>query len=211
MIMYNVKEVVASEEELRSILGNPSELVKNKVIHHLDHHCRHFISKSPLLFMATSNVEGMCDVSPRGDLPGFVLVLDEKHLVIPERPGNRRMDSLKNILSDSRIGLIFTIPGLEETLRVNGRACITRGEKLLIQMESHGRTPLVGIVVEVEECYVHCAKAFKRSQLWNPESWIEKEILPDVAQMLSDHAKLPGMNTEKVSEALNESYTKRLY
>jgi uncharacterized protein len=202
---------IKSEEELRAILGYPSELVKNKAIDALDEHCRQFISKSPLLIMATSDAEGLCDVSPRGDLPGFVLVLDDKHLVIPERPGNRRMDSLRNILSNPNAGLIFLIPGLEETLRVNGQAYIVRDEDLLVRMESHGRTPLVGIVIEVEECYMHCAKSLKRSSLWNPDSWIAKAELPNVAQMISDHAKLPGMNAEKVKASLQDSYTNRMY
>jgi uncharacterized protein len=204
-------ETIQTEEELRAILGYPGELVKNKVINILDGHCRQFISQSPLLMIATSDHEGRCDVSPRGDAPGFVLVLDDRHLVIPERPGNRRMDSLRNLLSNPRAGLIFMIPGLEETLRVNGRAYIVKDEKLLQQMESHGRNPLVGIVIEVEECYSHCAKAFKRSSLWNPESWMSKEKLPNIAQMIADHVKLPGMSAEKVAESLNESYTKRLY
>lgn len=204
-------ERIETEEELRTLLGYPGELVRNKVIPILDEHCRRFIAKSPLLMMATSDHEGHCDVSPRGDAPGFVLVLDDRHLVIPERPGNRRMDSFRNLLSNPHAGLIFMIPGLEETLRVNGRAYIIRDEKLLQQMDSHGRTPLVGIVVEVEECYTHCAKAFKRSSLWNPESWMAKESLPNIAQMIADHVKLPGMSAEKVEASLNESYTKRLY
>ncbi|WP_438498143.1 pyridoxamine 5'-phosphate oxidase family protein [Paenibacillus sp. IHBB 3054] len=208
--MHDFK-TIKSEEELRAILGYPSELVKNKAIDALDEHCRQFISKSPLLIMATSDGEGLCDVSPRGDLPGFVLVLDDKHLVIPERPGNRRMDSLRNILSNPNAGLIFLIPGLEETLRVNGHAYIVRDEDLLVRMESHGRTPLVGIVIEVEECYMHCAKSLKRSSLWNPDSWIAKAELPNVAQMISDHAKLPGMNAEKVKASLQDSYTNRMY
>ncbi|WP_379140026.1 pyridoxamine 5'-phosphate oxidase family protein [Paenibacillus sp. sgz500992] len=202
---------IKSEEELRAMLGYPSELVKNKAIDALDEHCRQFIAKSPLLIMATSDAEGLCDVSPRGDAPGFVLVLDDKHLVIPERPGNRRMDSLRNILSNPNAGLIFLIPGLEETLRVNGHAYIVRDEDLLVRMESHGRTPLVGIVIEVEECYMHCAKSLKRSSLWNPDSWIVKAELPNVAQVISDHAKLPGMNAEKVKASLQDSYTNRMY
>ncbi|WP_342435651.1 pyridoxamine 5'-phosphate oxidase family protein [Paenibacillus sp. FSL L8-0436] len=202
---------IKSEEELRAMLGYPSELVKNKAIDALDEHCRQFIAKSPLLIMATSDAEGLCDVSPRGDAPGFVLVLDDKHLVIPERPGNRRMDSLRNILSNPNAGLIFLIPGLEETLRVNGHAYIVRDEELLVRMESHGRMPLVGIVIEVEECYMHCAKSLKRSSLWNPDSWIAKAELPNVAQMISDHAKLPGMNAEKVKASLQDSYTNRMY
>lgn len=129
---------IKSEEELRAILGYPSELVKNKAIDALDEHCRQFIAKSPLLIMATSDAEGLCDVSPRGDAPGFVLVLDDNHLVIPERPGNRRMDSLRNILSNPNAGLIFLIPGLEETLRVNGRAYIVRDEELLVEWNLMG-------------------------------------------------------------------------
>src|SRR5579875_182621 len=126
-------------------MGHPSELVRHKVIDHLDEHCRNFISLSPYALISTANAHGECDVSPRGDAPGFVLVIDEKHLVIPERPGNRRMDSLPNILSNPHVGLIFLIPGLEETLRVNGEACVLRDDSVLSQMEVNGRRPLVGI------------------------------------------------------------------
>ncbi|MCI1693451.1 pyridoxamine 5'-phosphate oxidase family protein [Aneurinibacillus aneurinilyticus] len=202
------RETVSTEEELRSIIGYPSELVQKKAITSLDEHCRNFISKSPFLVMSTSDNQGMCDVSPRGDSPGFVLVLNEKHLVIPERPGNRRIDSMRNILSNPRVGLIFIIPGLEETLRVNGHACLVRDENLLNQMKANGRSPLIGIGIEVNECYVHCAKAFKRSELWNQNSWLDKEKLPNASKMLADHAK---MATETVVEVLKESYTKRLY
>ncbi|RNB92025.1 pyridoxamine 5'-phosphate oxidase family protein [Brevibacillus fluminis] len=202
------KETVSTEEELRSMLGYPSELVQNKVIHYLDEHCRDFIAKSPFLAISTSDHQGLCDVSPRGDSPGFVLVLDDKHLVIPERPGNRRIDSMKNILSNPNIGLIFIIPGLEETLRINGRACLVRDEELLAQMEAGGRTPMIGIGVEVQECYVHCAKAFKRSKLWDHDSWLEKDKLPRASRILADHAK---MAPEAIEEVLKESYTKRLY
>lgn len=118
---------------------------------------------------------------------------------------------MRNMLSNPQTGLIFIIPGLEETLRINGRAYLVKDPDLLEQMQVRGRRPLLGIGVEVEECYVHCAKAFKRSKFWNQESWPRKEDLPSAAQMLADHAKLPGMTTEKVSEGLNESYTKRLY
>jgi len=211
MVLYAGKDIVSSEEELRSILGSPSELVKNKVIHFLDDHCRDFISKSPLLLLSTSDRSGACDVSPRGDAPGFVHILDEKHLVIPERPGNRRVDSLRNILSNPNAGLFFIIPGLEETLRINGHAIIFRDQDILKNMEANGKIPLLGICVTVQECFAHCAKAFKRSQLWNPASWTDKADLPNIARMLADHAKLPGMNTEKVKELLEESYTKRLY
>ncbi|MBY0009743.1 pyridoxamine 5'-phosphate oxidase family protein [Paenibacillus typhae] len=202
---------IGTEAELRELLGFPGELVQHKVIGIIDEHCRRFIAQSPILMLATSDQEGHADVSPRGDAPGFVLVLDEHRLVIPERPGNRRMDSLINLLSNPRAGLIFMIPGLEETLRVNGRATVIRDEQLLRRMEAHGRTPLVGIMIEVEECYTHCAKAFKRSSLWNPESWPAKDSLPNIPEMIADHVKLPGIGAEQVKTSLNESYTKRLY
>lgn len=133
------KEILTSEDEIRDLLGYPSELVKKKVIKYLDIHCRNFISLSPLLFLATSDEQGFCDVSPRGDAPGSVIVIDEKHLVIPERPGNRRIDSLRNILSNSRVGIIFIIPGLEETLRINGQAFVIKDEKILDLMKAKGK------------------------------------------------------------------------
>lgn len=205
------ENIISSEDELRTLLGYPSELVQNKVIYHLDEHCLEFISKSPFLLMATSDNNGMCDVTPRGDSPGFVMVLNETHIVIPERPGNRKMDSLRNILSNPKVGLIFIIPGLEETLRINGHAYIIRDEGLLKQMEANGKMPIVSIGVSVEECFVHCAKAFKRSNLWNPDTWMQKDVLPNIAKMIADHTKLPGMDAEKIAKALQDSYTNRLY
>lgn len=206
-----LQDVVTSTEELQEWLGTPSQLAAHKVIDHLDAHVRNFLSMSPFLTMSTADADGHCDVSPRGDAPGFVLVLDEKRLVIPERPGNKRIDSIRNILSNPRVGLLFLIPGLEETLRINGKAAVVRDAELLAKMAVNGRSPLLGIVVEVEECFIHCAKALKRSGLWKPETWQEREHLPNPARMIADHVKLPGVTTEKVAGMLEESYTKRLY
>jgi uncharacterized protein len=205
------KEVVSSEEELRSIIGYPSELAKRKVISYIDHHCRDFISRSPFVVISTADSSGFCDASPRGDMPGFVHVLDEKRLVIPERPGNRRIDSLRNILSNPRIGLLFFIPGLGETLRVNGKAFLVKDEDLLERMVVQEKKPLLGIGVEVEECFIHCAKAFKRSRLWEVESWEPNETLPSAAKIYADHAKLPDMTEEDIAKRLQEGYKKRLY
>jgi uncharacterized protein len=202
---------VESEDELRQLMGHPSELVRHKVINHLDAHCRHFIELSPYLLISTADADGECDASPRGDVPGFVKVIDERRLVIPERPGNRRMDSLRNILDNPHVGLIFLIPGLEETLRINGSAYITRDNDLLSDMDINGRIPLVGIGVEVTECYIHCAKSIKRSRLWQTDSWPNPDRLPNPAKILADHARLPGLTADKVAESLSESYTKRLY
>jgi PPOX class probable FMN-dependent enzyme len=204
-------EIITTEDELRAIVGHPGELVRNKVISYLDPHCRHFIAASPFLVMATSHKDGCCDASPRGDAPGFVRVIDDQHLVIPERPGNRRLDSMRNILANPNVGLIFMIPDLEETLRVNGKAFITTDKELLQGMVVNDRVPVLGIGVRVEECYIHCAKAFKRSGLWDPSSWLPQNRLPSAAQILADHVELPEYTVGKIVEALNESYTKRLY
>lgn len=205
------RDVIATEEELRQMLPSPSKLAANKVISHLDDHCRDFIARSPFLTMSTADGAGHCDVSPRGDAPGFVLVLDDKHLVIPERIGNNRVDSIRNILSNPQIGLLFLIPGLGETLRINGSACVVRDPELLARMAAQGKSPHLAIGVEVEECFIHCAKAFKRSQLWQPDSWGDPANLPNVSQILVDHVKLPNLTAADVSASLQESYSKRLY
>ncbi|RNF39454.1 pyridoxamine 5'-phosphate oxidase family protein [Planococcus salinus] len=202
---------VETVEELREITGKPSELVNNKVITYLDEHCRDFITKSPFLTISTADESGFCDVSPRGDTAGFVYVKNEKQLIIPERPGNKRMDSMRNILSNPNIGLLFLIPGLGETLRINGKASVIRDEELLEKMAVNGKRPLLGIGVDVEECFIHCAKAFRRSGLWNPETWTEKEELPKGAKILAAHAKLPNVDEEAVGKLLEKSYREKLY
>jgi uncharacterized protein len=205
------KELIHSEEELRTLIGFPSELVERKMITYLDHNCEEYISKSPFLVISSSDQSGNCDVSPRGDMAGFVKVLNEKYLIIPERPGNKRIDTMRNILANPNVGLLFMIPGLGETLRVNGKACLVRDNELLEQMEVKGRKPLLGIGVEVEECFIHCAKAFKRSGVWDPSSWLDEKSLPSAAKILFEHADLPGSSTESIEVRLRESYTKRLY
>ncbi|MDR9854790.1 pyridoxamine 5'-phosphate oxidase family protein [Paenibacillus sp. VCA1] len=209
--MKKFQQIIRSEEELEQLAGKPRELVNQKVITSLDHHCRHFISLSPLVFVATSGADGTCDCSPRGDAPGFAYILDDHHLILPERPGNRRYDSLRNLLENPRVGLIFVIPGLEETLRINGKACIIRDPDLMERMAAQGKIPAVGIAVEVEECYIHCAKAFKRSRLWQPEHWPEAASLPDPAAIIATHAGKLRLTVDEVRASLAESYEKRLY
>lgn len=204
-------DTIETEEKLRSIIGFPSELVNNKVITYIDDHCSDFIAKSPFLVISSTDEFGYCDVSPRGDKPGFVLVLSEKLLIIPERPGNKRLDSMRNILLNPRIGLLFFIPGLGETLRINGKATLVKDDELLDKMAVKGKKPLLGIGVEVEECFIHCAKAFMRSGLWEPNSWGNKETLPSASKILFEHAKLANTSIDTIKEILEESYTKRLY
>lgn len=205
------KRQINTEQELRDLLGYPSELVMNKAIQKLDEHCRRFIAKSPFLCMSTSDASGACDVSPRGDTAGFVHILDDQHLVIPERPGNRRLDSIRNILANPYIGIIFMIPGLEETLRINGKACIVQDDDLLEQMKARGKKPMLGIGVQVEECYIHCAKAFKRSALWEPSSWLTSEERPHIPSILASHANMKGITSKEVELSLKDTYENRLY
>lgn len=212
--MNTFKNIIATKEEFalfREEIGQPSARAAGKVISFIDEHCIDFISKSPFLTMSTSNASGKCDVSPRGDAPGFVTVLDEQHLFIPERPGNRRMDTAHNLIENPNIGLLFLIPGLGETLRINGKAYICRDPELLEMSIANGRTPLFGILVEAEECFIHCAKALIRSGLWKGESWPAKESLPSAPAMLAAHTNLPNQTAEQVEKDLQESYKNRLY
>jgi uncharacterized protein len=209
--MKNFKECIESQEELRDMLGSPSLRGQNKVISKLDEHCREFIGKSPFLVLATSDADGNCDSSPRGDAPGFVYVHDDHHLIIPDRPGNKRVDSMFNIVTNPKVGLIFLIPGLDETLRINGEATIIKDANVLEKMAVNGKVPLLGIVVKVEQCFMHCGKAFKRSGLWEPETWLSKEELPNAAKIIADHVNLPGMTEERVEADLLEGYKNKLY
>lgn len=203
---------ITSLDELRSLITapDPNGLVMRKELPHLDKHARAYIAKSPFCLMGTSNLEGRCDVTPRGDAPGFVLVLDDHTLVIPDRPGNRRIDSMQNILDNPHAGLLFLVPGVDETLRVNGRATITNDPALLEQMSMKGKTPLVGVRVEVEEVFFHCARAFKRSKLWDADSQIERSELPTLGQILAEQIASLELDSEKVDEGLAES-NRRLY
>ncbi|WP_061859427.1 pyridoxamine 5'-phosphate oxidase family protein [Priestia megaterium] len=202
------KERVKTKEELRRIVGAPNKLAHQKIIPYLDRHCREFIKHSPFVIIATADYKGICDSSPRGDHPGFVQVADEKKLLIPERRGNQKVDSLENILSNPQIGLLFLIPGIEETLRINGKACIVKEKALLETMAVHNKAPLLAIGVEVQECFLHCSKAFKRSKLWNPESWERVETLPSAAKIVAEHA---GFSTLENRNNPKESKTQHLY
>jgi PPOX class probable FMN-dependent enzyme len=204
-------DVVTSEAELRAIVGEPSEVARRKQIAVLDRHCRDFIARSPFLLLATSDAAGRCDVSPKGDAAGFVLVLDERRLVIPDRPGNRRLDGMRNILANPHVGLIFLVPRRGETLRVNGRAWVVRDEELLDRLAARGKRPGLAIGVEVEEVFMHCAKAFVRSRLWEPAHWPDLDGLSCAAQMLLDHARPDGMTLEQMERRLQHGYETQLY
>ena len=202
---------VSSELELRDLLGVPGPRAVQKEHPTLDAHCRAFIAHSPLVLIATSGADGCCDVSPKGDAPGFVQVLDEHRLVIPDRPGNKRLDGMRNLLSNPHVGLLFLVPGREETLRVNGRAWITRDPDLLDRCAVRGKTPLLAIGVEAEQCFLHCAKPFRRARLWAHELWPSPDALPSLACALFEQIKPEGVTLRDYERDLTEGDASRLY
>jgi PPOX class probable FMN-dependent enzyme len=204
------QQTVSSLEELRELIGQPSELVLRKELTRLDEHCRAFIALSPFALIGTCGASGRCDVSPRGDAPGFVHVLDETTIVIPDRPGNRRIDSFQNILENPHVGMLFIVPGVEETLRLNGHATLVRDPEILERLRAMGKTPSMAIAVEVEEVFLHCAKAFRRSKLWQAESWPERTTLPTLGTMLVDQLQLETTSAE-LDCSLEVLYAKNLY
>lgn len=198
---------LTSVEQLRDIIPAPKpdafSILKQQTA--LDQHCRAVIAASPFMLLATAGSDGRCDVSPRGDGPGFVYVIDDTTLAIPDRPGNRRLDSLENIIENPHVGLIFMVPGMDETLRVNGPATIVQDPDLLARMPAGGKTPTLAIVVEAEEVYFQCARALKRASLWNPERWIERAALPTLGRILKDQIKTANLTAEEIDCSLEES------
>jgi PPOX class probable FMN-dependent enzyme len=174
---------------LRAILGEPTETVRHKEMPRLDAHCRKFIEMSPLLFIGSAGADGKGDVTPRGDPPGFVTVLDDRTLLIPERLGNKRGDTLNNVLAHPNVGLIFLIPGVDETLRVNGRASIVDDPALLSPMVLQGKTPKLALRIDITDAFIHCGRALKRAKLWDPESLVERKCFPSMAQMAHDQRR----------------------
>jgi PPOX class probable FMN-dependent enzyme len=203
-------EVISSEEELRAVVGLPAPRAVRKEIELLDEHCRTIISRSPFVLISSCDAEGRLDVSPKGDPPGFVQVLDERTLAIPDRPGNRRADTFGNVLQNPRVGLLFIIPGRQETLRVNGRALIVRDTALRERMAVNGKPPELALVVSVEQAFVHCGKCVIRSGLWDKESWPNLQGLPSHARCLVDQAKVAD-SVEAIEESLRAAYRTKLY
>jgi len=173
-------KTINSTEKLRDTMGDAMEIAQLKAIPKLDKYCREFISRSPFICIGTSGPNGKADVSPRGDPPGFVQVLDDSTLFIPDRPGNNRLDTMNNIIENPNVGLLFLIPGFDDTLRVNGQATVVQDDELAARAEVNGKQPKVGIKVAVDEAFLHCAKAFKRSKLWNPDSLQDRKEMPSL-------------------------------
>jgi uncharacterized protein len=205
------KNRIESVGELESLVGLPGELVIRKELSELDAHMRAFIDDSPFVLIGTSGADGRLDVSPRGDLRAVARVLGPKDIIIADRPGNRRVDSLRNIIATGRIALLFLVPGMGETLRVNGHACVMRDEEHLKTLAVAGKTPILGIGVEVEECFFQCAKALIRSKLWDHHSQHANASPEHFAQTLLEQTSVADETVESLAEKINAAYRDRLY
>ncbi len=200
---------VTNTTELRTVYREPAARATQKVLNHLDVHCRNFIALSPLCILSSAGANGQADASPRGDPPGFVKVLDEKTLLLPDRPGNNQVDSLQNIVENPGVGLLFLVPGMNETLRVKGRAEIVTDTGLLEPLTVKRRAPLSGLRITVEEAFLHCGRALLRSGLWDPEVLIERSSYPTYGQVLADQIK--GADAKQIDTSEEEANRDRLY
>ncbi len=199
---------IADHDALRAHYGAISTLAERKVIPRLDRHARAFIGLSPFLVLATVDDQGRADASPRGDAPGFVLVLDDTTLLLPDRPGNNRVDSYGNVLAHSGVGLIFLVPGIDETLRVNGTARVVTAPALLARAEAQGRLPRAGLLIEVQEVFFHCGKALKRAKLWDAERHVERSCFPTLGRIIADQTG--ACDAAEADARVEEGYRTRL-
>jgi PPOX class probable FMN-dependent enzyme len=204
------EHAITEEAELRALYGAPMERALRKDVARLDEMCRRLIAAAPMVLVASYAADGRCDVTPRGGPPGFVTVLDDRRLAIPDATGNRRLDTLTNVVATGRAGLLFLIPGRDTTLRVNGPACVTQEAGLLAQLNAVGKPPRTAIVVEAEEAYAHCPKAFVRSRLWDTETWPASGDLPSAAEVSLAHARNPELTLEEVERQQREALLYRL-
>lgn len=203
-------EDAATREDVRALYGPPDPRAVAKEMSRLDGHARTFIGLSPFMVIASSDDTGRCDATPRGDAPGFVSVLDDRRLAIPDRLGNRRVDTMMNVAANPHVGLIFMVPGIAETLRVNGRARLCRDADVLAAMAVRDRPPTAALLVEIEEVFFHCGKAMIRSDLWNPEKKVPRDSFPTLGRIMAD--QMPDLLEPVAAESwIADAYVTRLY
>lgn len=201
---------ITNQEELRAVIGDKIEELEAKVSDCLDEFSREFIQKSPFLILSTSDAEGRCDASPKGDAPGFVEIVDDRTIVIPDRPGNKLAYGHENVLANPHVGLLFMIPGTTETLRINGKAELDSSESLREQLAARGKPATLAIRVTIEECFFHCSKAFIRSNLWKPDSWAEQPHKVSFGQIMVKRANLPEDAGKALDDAIEADYKENL-
>jgi PPOX class probable FMN-dependent enzyme len=207
---WTFEKTITTEKELRDIMGYPTEIVTRKTIKHIDEHCKSFIENSPFIAIATSDASGNLDVSPKGDPAGFVKILSDKVLAIPDRPGNRKADTLSNIIQNPNIGLIFFVPGIRETLRVNGAAQIVTDSRVLELLSCQGKAPSIAIIVTVKEAFMHCAKCIIRSNLWTKVDDQQERTIPSLGRVLVDHGKL-DITYQELDDMIKDDERTNLY
>ena len=199
---------IDTEAQLRALVGDPQPVVVSKITDRIHPTTRCFIELSPFICVATTDASGRCDVSPRGDPPGFVRILDDRTLLVPDRPGNKIADTLRNVLANPRIAILFVLPGLGESFRVNGRATLTTDAALLAPSAVEGKLPKLGILVDIEEAYTQCPKAFIRSQLWDPTRHLPQAAIPTSGRILKD-VRGGDLDAEDYDRARDERYARR--
>jgi len=202
--------VVRDESELREIIAEPNPMLAQKIFDHVDPYAKRFVETSPLIFVSTVDARGDLDVSPKGDAPGFVVVEDEKTLLIPERPGNKLAYGFRNILASGKVGLIFVIPGVTETLRINGSAELTRDPAILERLAARNRPAILATRIKVEESFFHCGKAFIRSSTWKSETWPEG-FKADIGKQFASRSGGPEELADTIEEGLQKDYETGLY
>lgn len=207
---WTFNEIISNESELREIMGHPNELVTRKTIDFIDDNCNSFIEQSPFIIIGSSDLQGNFDLSPKGDPPGFVKVLNDKTLAIPDRLGNRRADTFMNVLQNPKVGLIFLIPGIKETLRVSGDAQIVTDNKVLEYLSHKEKLPKFALIVNVKEVFMHCAKCIIRSKLWTDIDENRPRVVPTLAKSMVDSGKL-DMSYEEMDEIIKKNEKTRLY
>ena len=212
-MMTDDQFTIPDEQALRSLFSATHDLAIQKLQTSLGQHAQAFVRRSPFLCLGTQSRDGRADVSPRGDPPGFVKILDDRTLAIPDRPGNNRLDSLSNIIANPSVGLLFLVPGFEETLRINGEARLTVDPAILQQMTVNERVPTLAIVVRIGEVFLHCAKALRRSHLWDAEHRQDRREMPSLIKMILDETTgAPGHEAmRKIDDDLEDDYRRTLY
>lgn len=209
-MVHRFDEVIQSRDRLREIIGKPGPRVVQKVIDKIDPICARFIAAAPFVVIGTTGADALVDLSPKGDPAGFVKVLDQHTLAVPDRLGNRRIDTFENLLVNSNVGLIFMIPGFDITLRVSGTAKLVRDAELQADMAIAGRSPQIVMVVTVTQAFMHCAKAMARSSLWQPAAWPDSSGVPSLAEAMVAHGKL-AETTSDMQTIINNDFKTRMY
>ena len=202
---------VSDETALRGLYEPPMELAVLKQLDHLDAHCRNFLAHSPFAVIGSTRPGRGTDVSPRGDAPGFARVLDDHTIAIPDRPGNNRLDTMSNIVADAEVGLLFFIPGIDETLRINGTGRLSQDLQLLAAAAVNGREPRLVILITVREAFLHCGKALKRSKLWHDDYRVEKQSFPSLGRIIVEQTKTARVSVEEADAFVEDGYRNKLY